>query len=87
MRAGFLTVTAALALAGCGGDRQAQSDAASTEDLATQNVSGNDITAIDAATGDAVNMAADSEFNLAEPDAPTNEGDGNSADEPTSNAE
>ncbi len=82
MGARLLTAAAALALASCGDNRQQQTDTGSTEDLATQNISANDITAIDAATGDDANMAADAEFNLVAPDAPSNEAEGNAAQSP-----
>ena len=54
-----------LMLASCGDDRQAANTAAVAEESdATALTPANDVTAIDAATGDAANMAADVNFTL-----------------------
>ena len=66
MRALILVATAALALSGCGNHDQAAThnvDAGMT----AENIVSNDVTAIDAVTGDAANMAADVDYsNLAD---------------------
>jgi hypothetical protein len=59
-----------LALASCGSDPQAADNSAVAEesDSAATTV-GNDVTAIDAATGDAANMAADVNYTVDELDS------------------
>jgi hypothetical protein len=59
MRALVLVAGAALALAACGNNDQADNTANVDENLTAENIVSNDITAIDAVTGDAANMAAD----------------------------
>jgi hypothetical protein len=59
MRAIILVVGAALALAACGKNNQADVNANAGEGLTADNIVSNDVTAIDAVTGDAANMAAD----------------------------
>ena len=55
-----LIALAALTLAACGKDRPADGNQAfSDEDFTQSAIVANDVTAIDAATGDAANMAAD----------------------------
>ena len=55
-----LLLTAALGLAACGKDRPNEANQAFSDDDFTQSaIVANDVTAIDAATGDAANMAAD----------------------------
>jgi hypothetical protein len=76
MRALILIAGAALALAACGKNDQAGNTANIDEVLAAENVASNDVTAIDAVTGEDSNMAADV--------ALLNEGDNASA--PTGNA-
>ena|SRR5947209_7178866 len=49
----------ALSLAGCGKSNQAENTTDVDQSLATENIVSNDVTAIDAVTGDASNMAAD----------------------------
>jgi hypothetical protein len=66
MRALFLIASAALALAACGrkdGDEAATSGAG--DNLTAEAISANDTTAIDAATGEDANMAADADLNMA----------------------
>jgi hypothetical protein len=48
-----------LALAGCGNNDQTDNTANVDENLAAENIVTNDVTAIDAVTADAANMAAD----------------------------
>lgn len=59
MRATILIAGAALALTACGNNGQAGNTANLGEDLTAENIVSNDVTAIDAVTGDAANMAAD----------------------------
>jgi hypothetical protein len=59
MRAIILVTGAALALAACGNNGQAGNTANVGEGLTAENIVYNDVTAIDAVTGDAANMAAD----------------------------
>jgi hypothetical protein len=65
MRAFLLVTGAALALAACGKNGQSDNTANVDENLAAENIASNDVTAIDAVTGDASNMAAD--VNYTEP--------------------
>ncbi len=62
MRVLILTA-AALALAGCGNNDQTDNSQNIDENLTAENIVSNDVTAIDAVTGDAANMAADVQFN------------------------
>ena len=59
MRPFFLIATAALALAACGKDAQEDSGRNAGAGLTADNIVANDVTAIDAVTADAANMAAD----------------------------
>ena len=80
MRALILAASAAMAISACGkNDGAAGSTTNVDQDLAAQNISANDTTAIDAATGDDANMAADVQFTA-------NESLDGSADDTTSNA-
>lgn len=76
-----LILCAALALTACGKDKPAEGNQAfSDEDFTQGAIVANDVTAIDAATGDAANMAAD-----VPPDATLDnqdEGDGPAATAP-----
>jgi uncharacterized lipoprotein len=65
MRLLILVAGSALILAGCGNKGQADNTLNVDENLAAENIVSNDVTAIDAVTGDASNMAAD--VNYAEP--------------------
>src|SRR4051812_5612575 len=65
MRALVLVSSAALALAACGNNDQTDNTQNVDENLAAENIVSNDVTAIDAVTGDASNMAAD--VNYTEP--------------------
>ena len=62
MRA-LIPVAAALALAACGNNDQTDNTQNIDENLTAENIVSNDVTAIDAVTGDAANMAADVDMN------------------------
>src|SRR3954470_11490623 len=69
MRA-LILFAGALALAACGNNDQTDNTQNVDENLTTEDIVSNDVTAIDAVTGDAANMAADVNYtdeNLAEP--------------------
>jgi hypothetical protein len=59
MRALILAAGAALALGACGNNDQTDNTQNVDENLTAENIVSNDVTAIDAVTGDAANMAAD----------------------------
>jgi hypothetical protein len=63
MRALLLIAGAALALGGCGNNDQTDKSQNADENLSAENIVSNDVTAIDAVTGDAANMAADVDTN------------------------
>jgi hypothetical protein len=64
MRALILVAAAlALPLAACGNNGQTDNNANVDESLTAENIVSNDVTAIDAVTGDAANMAAESDIN------------------------
>ena len=62
MRGWMLAVGFAVTLAACGNDNQADDGDDLNQALTAQNIVANDVTAIDAVTGDAANMAADVDF-------------------------
>ena len=62
MRAWILFVGASAALAACGGNDEAGDNLDLNRSLTAQNIVANDVTAIDAVTGDAANMAEDVDF-------------------------
>jgi hypothetical protein len=62
MRA-LIFVAAVLSLAACRNNDQADNTQNIDENLSAENIVSNDVTAIDAVTGDAANMAADAEVN------------------------
>ena len=64
MRALILLAGAALALGGCGNNDQTDKTQNADENLTAENIVSNDVTAIDAVTGDAANMAADVDMNF-----------------------
>ena len=64
MRALLLIAGATLALGGCGNNDQADKTQNADENLSAENIVSNDVTAIDAVTGDAANMAADVDMNF-----------------------
>ena len=59
MRALILVAGAVLALAACRNNDQHDNSVNVDENLSSENIVSNDVTAIDAVTGDAANMAAD----------------------------
>jgi predicted small lipoprotein YifL len=61
-----LILITALALAGCGGNGPANNAAVAEETSADEVTAANDATAIDAATGEAADMAADVNYTLNE---------------------
>jgi hypothetical protein len=63
MRAPLL-FAAVFALAACGKSNQADTTQNVGESLSAENIVSNDVTAIDAVTGDAANMAADVDMNF-----------------------
>jgi hypothetical protein len=64
MRALLLLAGAVLALGGCGNNDQTDKTQNADENLTAENIVSNDVTAIDAVTGDAANMAADVDMNF-----------------------
>ena len=64
MRALLLIAGAAIALSGCSRAGPSENNQAPAESLSSQNIVSNDVTAIDAVTGDAANMAADVDMNF-----------------------
>ena len=64
MRALLLIAGAALAVSGCSRGGQGENNQAAAASLTPQNIVSNDVTAIDAVTGDAANMAADVDMNF-----------------------
>jgi hypothetical protein len=76
MRLILTSAALALALAACSNNDQADNTQNVDENLTAENIVSNDVTAIDAVTADAANMAADVELNAADLDngaAPGNE--------------
>src|SRR6185369_1516919 len=63
MRLLILTAAAALTLGACKNNDQHDNTANIDENLTAENIVSNDVTAIDAVTGDAANMAADVNVN------------------------
>lgn len=59
MRALIIIAGATLALGACGNNDQADNTQNVDENLSAEDIVSNDVTAIDAVTGDAANMAAD----------------------------
>ena len=59
MRLIFLAAAATLALAACGKNNQVGQNQNDNENMSAESIVANDVTAIDAVTGDAANMAAD----------------------------
>jgi hypothetical protein len=60
----LLLIAAAAALASCGTNDQTENSQNIDENLTAENIVSNDVTAIDAVTGDAANMAADVDMNF-----------------------
>jgi hypothetical protein len=63
MRALILVAAAALSLAACKNNDQHDNTMNVDENLTAENIVSNDVTAIDAVTGDAANMATDVDMN------------------------
>jgi hypothetical protein len=63
MRRLILTAAAALTLAACGKTSQTDNANVVGDKLTAESIVSNDVTAIDAVTGDAANMAADVDMN------------------------
>ena len=63
MRAPLL-LAALAALSACGNNNQADNTQNADENLSAESIVSNDVTAIDAVTGDAANMAADVDMNF-----------------------
>ena len=59
MRLILLAATATLTLAACGKNNQGGQAQNADENMSAESIVANDVTAIDAVTGDAANMAAD----------------------------
>jgi hypothetical protein len=64
MRAMLLLAAAAVTLTACGNNDQTDNTQNVDENLTAENIVSNDVTAIDAVTGDAANMAADVDMNF-----------------------
>ena len=64
MRAVILAAGAGLALSACGPKADSDNAVATSDNLAAEAIIANDTTAIDAATGDAANMAADVDYSV-----------------------
>ena len=75
----LLLLAGVLALTACNQSDTAQEETGVGEELNVVTAQGNDVTAIDAATGDDANMAADVEYTDNEADESSNGADGNSA--------
>ena len=63
MRSLILISAAALALSACGKSDTSEATQNVDQSLGADNIVANDVTAIDAVTGDAANMAADVDYN------------------------
>jgi hypothetical protein len=75
MRALILVAAASLAISACGTKQGSDNAVATSDNLAAEAIIANDTTAIDAATGDAANMAADVDYTI----SPANSGSGDVA--------
>jgi hypothetical protein len=64
MRPLIVVTLAALGLAACGSDEQANNTVNIDQAVMADDLAANDVTAIDAVTGDAANMAADVDINF-----------------------
>ena len=64
MRVLILVAGASLLISACGAENDAGNAVATTDNLAAEAIIANDTTAIDAATGDAANMAADVDYSV-----------------------
>jgi hypothetical protein len=68
MRVQLLFLAASLALSGCKNNDMHDNTSNLDENLTAENIVSNDVTAIDAVTGDASNMAADVDTNYGDLD-------------------
>ena len=84
MRALILVAGAALTISACNNDQPTANTTNVDQDLAAQNISANDTTSIDAATGEDANMAADVNYTLNELD---NANDENASDNAGDNSD
>jgi len=84
MRALILIAGATLMLAACGKNNQSGNATNVDENLTAQDIVSNDVTAIDAVTGDASNMAADVNYLNAEDNSVANLGSSAPAAKPSS---
>ena len=75
MRALILVAGAALTIAACNKDEPAANTTNVDQDLVAQNISANDTTSIDAATGEDANMAADVNYTVNELENLANDAD------------
>jgi hypothetical protein len=73
MRLLILAAGASLILTACGNNDQAGTTSNVDESLTAENIVSNDVTAIDAVTGDAANMAADVQYTPDANEMPTND--------------
>ena len=64
MRTLILVAAASLAMSACGSKPGAENAVATSDNLAAEAIIANDTTAIDAATGDAANIAADVDYSV-----------------------
>jgi hypothetical protein len=76
----LILIAAVLALSACGKDGQAGTAQNADEGMTAESIVSNDVTAIDAVTGDAANMAADVDMNFGNLEA----GSGETANESVS---
>jgi hypothetical protein len=74
MRALILVAGAALGLAACGRNGQDGQTLNANDTLTAEDIVANDVTAIDAVTGDAANMAADTDINFTNEQVPAGNG-------------
>ena len=90
MRALILIAGAALSLAGCRGNDQAANGMNADANLSANSIISNDVTAIDAVTGEDANMAADVNYLNEGDNGPSGEGNASagrtSAKSPSTNA-
>jgi len=75
MRALILVAGAALTISACNKDEPTANTTNVDQDLIAQNISANDTTSIDAATGEDANMAADVNYTVNELDNLANDDD------------
>jgi hypothetical protein len=86
MRALILVASTALTISACNKDEPTANTTNVDQDLVAQNISANDTTSIDAATGEDANMAADVNYtvnelgNLANEDDSADNSDADNAD-------